>query len=87
MEITGPTTAKMVINALNSGARGFMADFEDANSPTWDNMVGGQANLMDAVRGTLEHSTTPDGREYRLKRRDAPRCWCARAAGTWPSAT
>ena len=46
----------MVINALNSGARGFMADFEDANSPTWANMVGGQANLIDAIEGTIEFS-------------------------------
>ncbi len=65
VEITGPTDRKMVINALNSGARGFMADFEDANSPTWDNMVGGQLNVMDAVRGTISH-TEADGREYRL---------------------
>ncbi len=65
VEITGPTSEKMVINALNSGARGFMADFEDANSPTWANMVQGQANLMEAVRGTLEFDA-PDGREYRL---------------------
>jgi malate synthase len=64
-EITGPTDRKMVINALNSGARGFMADFEDANSPTWSNMVGGQANLIDAVRGTIEHEG-PGGRRYRL---------------------
>jgi len=53
VEITGPTDRKMVINALNSGARGFMADFEDANSPTWDNMVAGQANLIDAIEGTI----------------------------------
>ncbi len=66
VEITGPTSAKMVINALNSGARGFMADFEDANSPTWANMVEGQANLMQAVRGTLAFDA-PDGREYRLE--------------------
>jgi malate synthase len=65
VEITGPTSAKMVINALNSGARGFMADFEDANSPTWANMVGGQVNLADAVRRELEWEA-PDGREYRL---------------------
>ncbi|MDX6698115.1 MAG: malate synthase [Solirubrobacteraceae bacterium] len=64
VEITGPTDRKMVINALNSGAAGFMADFEDANSPTWANMVGGQVNLLDAVRGTIAHA---DGdREYRL---------------------
>jgi malate synthase len=55
VEITGPTSRKMVINALNSGARGFMADFEDSNSPYWTNMVGGQVNLADAIRGTIEH--------------------------------
>ena len=79
IEITGPTSRKMVVNALNSGATGFMADFEDANSPTWDNMVGGQANLVDAVRGKIEH-TEPDGREYRLAEQPAtllvrPRGW------------
>ena len=78
-EITGPTSAKMVINALNSGAAGFMADFEDANSPTWDNMVGGQANLYDAIRGTLGH-TSEDGKEYVLDEETAtllvrPRGW------------
>ena len=52
VEITGPTSRKMVINALNSGARGFMADFEDSNSPLWSNMVEGQLNLADAIRGT-----------------------------------
>src|SRR3954470_7525917 len=56
VEITGPTSRKMVINALNSGARGFMADFEDSNSPTRDNMAGGQLNLIDAVGGTTEHA-------------------------------
>jgi malate synthase len=64
VEITGPTSRKMVINALNSGARGFMADFEDANSPTWGNMAGGQINLIDAVRGTIEHEE--EGKQYRL---------------------
>ena len=64
VEITGPTSRKMVINALNSGARGFMADFEDANSPTWANMVGGQVNLADAVRGEMEHDE--GGKHYRL---------------------
>ena len=49
VEITGPTDRKMVINALNSGARVFMADFEDANSPTWSNLVEGQVNLTDAI--------------------------------------
>jgi malate synthase len=64
VEITGPTSRKMVINALNSGARGFMADFEDSNSPTWTNMVDGQANLADAVRGSMEHEE--NGKEYSL---------------------
>jgi malate synthase len=64
VEITGPTSRKMVINALNSGARGFMADFEDSNSPTWANMVGGQVNLIDAVRGTIEHDE--GGKHYEL---------------------
>ena len=54
----------MVINALNSGASSFMADFEDANSPTWTNMVGGQVNLIDAVRGVIEHDEA--GKHYEL---------------------
>jgi malate synthase len=65
VEITGPTDRKMVINALNSGAKMFMADFEDANSPTWANMIGGQINLRDAVRRTIAF-TSPEGKEYRL---------------------
>jgi malate synthase len=64
VEITGPTSRKMVINALNSGARGFMADFEDSNSPYWDNMVGGQVNLADAIRRTIEHEEK--GKQYSL---------------------
>src|SRR5215210_239623 len=58
VEITGPTSRKMVINALNSGARGFMADFEDSNSPYWRNMVEGQLNLTEAIKGTIEHDET-----------------------------
>lgn len=65
VEITGPTDRKMVINALNSGADVFMADFEDANSPTWVNMVEGQINLCDAVRRTID-LTGPDGKRYEL---------------------
>ena len=64
VEITGPVDRKMVINALNSGARVFMADFEDANSPTWDNCVDGQRNLTDALERTIE-LVTPE-KEYRL---------------------
>jgi malate synthase len=68
VEITGPVERKMMINALNSGARVFMADFEDANSPTWENVVTGQANLQEAVRRTLE-LVTPD-KAYRLGREE-----------------
>ena len=80
VEITGPTDRKMVINALNSGARGFMADFEDANSPMWRNMVGGQVNLVDAIEGTIEFTDPRTGREYRLNEEVAtllvrPRGW------------
>jgi malate synthase len=64
VEITGPVERKMMINALNSGARCFMADFEDANSPTWANCVDGQANLVDAIERTIELET-PD-KSYRL---------------------
>ena len=64
VEITGPTSRKMVINALNSGARGFMADFEDSNSPTWNNVVEGQVNLADAIRGSIEHDE--NGKHYEL---------------------
>jgi len=65
VEITGPTDRKLVINALNSGAKGFMADFEDANSPTWANQAGGHVNLVDAIEGTIEY-TSSEGKEYRL---------------------
>src|SRR5213596_707248 len=79
VEITGPTDRKMVINALNSGAKVFMADFEDANAPTWVNMVEGQINLRDAIRRTITF-TNPEGKEYRLNERTAvlfvrPRGW------------
>ena len=79
VEITGPADRKMVINALNSGASVFMADFEDSLSPTFANVVGGQQNLKDAVRRTIE-LTTPEGRHYRLNARTAvllvrPRGW------------
>jgi malate synthase len=64
VEITGPVDRKMVINALNSGARCFMADFEDANSPTWRNCLEGQANLTDAIERTIELDTGE--KTYRL---------------------
>lgn len=79
VEITGPTDRKMVINALNSGANVFMADFEDSLCPTWSNVIEGQANLMRAVRRTLTHETV-EGKKYRLNEKTAvlivrPRGW------------
>ena len=79
VEITGPTDRKLVINALNSGARGFMADFEDANSPTWRNQIEGQVNLLDAVEGSITYDAS-DGRHYELSSDPAtllvrPRGW------------
>ncbi len=66
VEITGPTNAKMVINALNSGARVFMADFEDATAPAFDTLIDGQANLLDRWRGTLAYDDPATGKNYRL---------------------
>jgi malate synthase len=65
VEITGPVDRKMIINALNSGANVFMADFEDSNSPTWSNNIEGQHNLRDAIRGTIEY-VSPEGKRYQL---------------------
>jgi len=74
VEITGPTDRKMVINALNSGAKVFMADFEDANTPTWSNLMEGHINLRDAICRSIEFKS-PEGREYRLKDQVAvPQC-------------
>src|SRR3989442_6998216 len=78
VEITGPVDRKMIINALNSGASVFMADFEDAHAPTWANNIEGQANLIDAVRRTIELSTP--AKTYRLNAKTArlvvrPRRW------------
>jgi malate synthase len=79
VEITGPVDRKMVINALNSGARVYMADFEDSNTPTWRNNLEGQINLRDAVRGSISFSS-PEGKRYALAPRTAtlmvrPRGW------------
>ena len=78
-EITGPVDRKMAINALNSGAQCWMADFEDANSPTWENVMGGQINMRDAAARTITY-TSPEGKNYTLKERVAvivarPRGW------------
>ena len=79
VEITGPVERKMIINALNSGAKTFMADFEDSNAPSWANQIGGQGNLFDAVRRQIDF-TTPEGKAYRLNPQIAtlivrPRGW------------
>src|SRR5476649_1882425 len=65
VEITGPVDRKMIINALNSGASVFMADFEDANTPSWQNNLEGQVNLRDAIRKTISFKS-PEGKEYKL---------------------
>jgi malate synthase len=65
VEITGPVDRKMIINALNSGANVYMADFEDSNTPSWSNNIEGQQNLRDAVQGTIRYEN-PDGKQYRL---------------------
>jgi malate synthase len=80
VEITGPVDRKMIINALNSGAKVFMADFEDSNTPTWANQMDGQINLMDAVRRTITYTDPASGKNYKLNERTAvllvrPRGW------------
>ena len=80
VEITGPVNAKMIINALNSGANCFMADFEDANAPTWANNIEGQSNLIAAVRRTLSFEDSSTGKRYELNPKTAtlivrPRGW------------
>ncbi len=79
VEITGPAERKMIINALNSGASVFMVDFEDALTPTWQNVIDGQVNLVDTVQGVISF-TSPEGKVYRLAERVAtllvrPRGW------------
>ena len=80
VEITGPTDRKMVINALNSGAKVFMTDFEDSNSPTWDNLVRGQINLRDRWSGAMDYRDPDSAKHYVLGKRPAvlivrPRGW------------
>jgi malate synthase len=79
VEITGPVDRKMIVNALNSGASVFMADFEDANTPKWDNNLQGHLNLRDAIRRRIDF-TSPEGKQYRLQEKTAtlfvrPRGW------------
>ena len=80
VEITGPVDRKMIINALNSGAKVFMADFEDSNAPTWANCVEGQLNLRDAINKTISYSNPENGKSYKLNDKVAtllvrPRGW------------
>ena len=80
MEITGPVDRKMIINAMNSGANVFMADFEDSNSPGWENVMDGQINLRDAINKTISFTNTENGKEYKLNEKTAtlfvrPRGW------------
>ena len=80
VEITGPVDRKMIINAMNSGANVFMADFEDSNSPGWDNVMGGQINLRDAINRTISFTNPENGKEYSLNEKTAtlfvrPRGW------------
>ncbi|MFE6504896.1 malate synthase A [Kitasatospora sp. NPDC057738] len=79
VEITGPPERRMAVNALNSGAKVWLADFEDATSPTWHNLIGGQLNLVDAIERRID-DTTPEGKRYRVRRSPAtivvrPRGW------------
>ena len=71
VEITGPVNRKMIINALNSGAKVFMADFEDSTTPTWDNVMEGQLNLWDAVRRTITFEDEKTGKSYKLNEKPA----------------
>ena len=79
VEITGPVDRKMIINALNSGAKVFMADFEDSTTPTWANLLDGQINLRDAVRRTITYSDPATGKSYKLV--DSPAALFVRARG------
>lgn len=88
VEITGPVERKMIINALNSGAKVFMADLEDSNSPTWANCVSGQINLRDAVRGTITYQSPENGKQYSLNEKTAvlmvrPRGWHLNESHVW----
>src|SRR5215469_2327309 len=80
VEITGPVDRKMIINALNSGAKVFMADFEDSSTPTWNNLLDGHINLRDAIRRTITYADPATGKQYRLNDQTAvlfvrPRGW------------
>ena len=80
VEITGPVDRKMIINALNSGAKVFMSDFEDSNSPTWSNNIEGQINLRDAIKKTISYTNPENGKSYKLNEKTAvlmvrPRGW------------
>ena len=86
VEITGPVDRKMIVNALNCGASVYMADFEDATTPTWANLIEGQINLRDAIRCTIDF-TDPDRRSATGSAPRWRRSWCGRAAGICPKPT
>ena len=79
VEITGPVDRKMIINALNSGAKVFMADFEDSSTPLWNNLLDGQVNLRDAINRTISYSDPVSGKQYKLS--DKPAVLFVRARG------
>src|SRR6202012_2482003 len=88
VEITGPVDRKMIINALNSGAKIFMADFEDSTTPTWDNVMDGQINLRDAVRRTITFEDEKTGKSYKVIEKPAvlfvrPRGWHLEERHLW----
>jgi malate synthase len=88
VEITGPVDRKMIINALNSGAKVFMADFEDSTAPNWKNLLDGHVNLRDAIRRTITHDDLSTGKQYRLNEKTAvlfvrPRGWHLEERHLW----
>ena len=87
VEITGPVDKKMTINALNSGAKVWLADMEDSSTPSWRNVIQGQLNLTDALERRIDF-TSPEGKEYKLRPpRTCPPSWSAPAAGTCRKST
>ncbi|MFD0345162.1 hypothetical protein ACFQ0M_01900 [Kitasatospora aburaviensis] len=85
VEITGPPERRMTVNALNSGAQVWLADFEDATAPTWHNLISGQLNLVDAIERRID-DTTPEGKRYYVGN-DPATIVVRPAAGTWTSST
>ena len=87
VEITGPVDRKMIVNALNCGASVYMADFEDATTPTWANLIEGQINLRDAIRRNDRLHRPGQPQALPARRQGWRRSWCGRAAGICPKRT